>query len=162
MPYVDPRTSNREAFVKGISRYRPKVTRLPLVPFGPEGPSIPITANSPIPAPVVSKPPPDNLDIPNIEERYGSAASSSINRDARAELDLALEMLRLRRLDEERAKERARILANSGGNIYDGVSLGNIYNAVSDELGPLRGTIIDPYSYIEQYMNAVDTVRGKK
>ena len=49
VPYVDPRTSNREAFVRGISAYRPEVTRLPLVPFGPDVDNLTNTA-TPLPS----------------------------------------------------------------------------------------------------------------
>jgi hypothetical protein len=160
VPYVDPETSNREAFVRGVSRYRPKVTRLPLVPFGPDVDnrvSSSVEPSTPAPAAVSV---PNNLDVPNIERRYGSASSSSINPEARAELDAALEMARLRRLDEERAALRAAEAEKPAGNLYEGVSLPNMYNAVAEELSPLRNTILDPSAYLNQYTNLVDSLRG--
>lgn len=138
-PYVDPIKANEEAFIRGMLDLRPRSRGVPLEPFAAANTDTPASTTVSSAAEVLPEviEGPDNLRRDDTTGRLlrpmsGLWNSSSINPDARAELDKALRFKerneQLKAIDEQRRIERALAEANrpSNGervNIYEDVDI---------------------------------------
>lgn len=138
-PYVDPIKANEEAFIRSFLDLRPRSRGVPLEPFAAANTDAPAATNPPPTAAdalAVNEGPDKLRRDPNtgrvMRPISGLWNSSSINPDARSEIDRALRFnarnAELKAIDEQRRIERALAKANRPSNgeridIYENVDI---------------------------------------